>query len=260
MKFLSIIFITVMFQHFLVGQEDTPSVIRGNESFNLVVSLESSHTKDSVNGVEVYLYETKSDSLIASATSKKGGVSFDLQPLKEYEIRTCDPRYLKNGFSIFECAEGDEVLCTSGAYAYNYVTAGGQHKPVFFFLVTIRMTEIKVGSVYELSNIFYDLDKASLSSNGKEELDKLAVIMNRNKSLSIELSSHTNSRASATYNFELSQKRANSCYNYLLTRGIDKTRIIPKGYGESTLVNNCSDNTECTEQEHQKNRRTAIKV
>lgn len=244
----------------IYSQEGTPEVIRGHDDFNLVVSLENNQTQEPVDGVEVYLYETKSDALLASATSMDGSVSFDLQPLKEYEIRTCNPNYLKNGFSIFECAEGDEVLCTSGAFTYNYVAAGGQDKPVAFFLVTLRMTEIQVGSVYELSNVYYDLDKATLRPNGKEELDELAAIMNRNKSISIELSSHTDSRATESYNADLSQRRANACYKYLMTKGIDKTRVTPKGYGESVLVNNCSDNIDCTDQEHQKNRRTEIKV
>jgi outer membrane protein OmpA-like peptidoglycan-associated protein len=76
----------------------------------------------------------------------------------------------------------------------------------------------------------------------------------------VELSAHTDSRGSSKDNLNLSQKRAQSCVDYLIQKGVPKANIVAKGYGEGKLVNKCSDGVECTEEEHQANRRTEIKV
>jgi hypothetical protein len=74
------------------------------------------------------------------------------------------------------------------------------------------------------------------------------------------LGSHTDSRATAEYNIELSQKRAESVVRYLILSGINPARLTAKGYGESKLVNKCADGIPCTEAEHQANRRTEFKI
>ncbi len=74
------------------------------------------------------------------------------------------------------------------------------------------------------------------------------------------MSSHTDSRADDRYNDRLSQKRADAAVNYIIAHGISSARITAKGYGEQQLVNRCANNVECTEEEHQANRRTEFKV
>jgi outer membrane protein OmpA-like peptidoglycan-associated protein len=74
------------------------------------------------------------------------------------------------------------------------------------------------------------------------------------------LSSHTDSRESDEYNIKLSQRRSNSCVKYIIAKGIPKDKIIAKGYGETRLINNCSNGVDCTEEEHQLNRRTELKI
>lgn len=118
----------------------------------------------------------------------------------------------------------------------------------------------KVGDVFVLNHIYYDLGKWSLRSESFTELDKLAGYLKDNPGIRIELSSHTDSRGSKSANQKLSQKRAQSCVDYLISVGIDKSRIIAKGYGETKLVNGCKDGVTCTEEEHQKNRRTEVKI
>ena len=80
----------------------------------------------------------------------------------------------------------------------------------------------------------------------------------------IELRSHTDCRATAAYNLKLSQNRANAAVAYLISRGISPSRMTAKGYGESELKNDCSCEgavkSTCTEEEHQKNRRTEFKI
>ena len=84
--------------------------------------------------------------------------------------------------------------------------------------------------------------------------------MQDNPLLNIELSSHTDSRAGDQYNLVLSDKRAKAAVQYIVTKGIEAKRMRWKGYGESKLVNNCTNDVICTEEEHQKNRRTEFKA
>lgn len=128
---------------------------------------------------------------------------------------------------------------------------------VFFTLV---FQEKKAEEFINLGMIFYDLDKSFLRPEGKLELDKLVVYMLSHPELTVELSSHTDSRESDEYNIKLSQRRSNSCVKYIIDKGIPKEKIIAKGYGETRLINNCSNGVDCTEEEHQLNRRTELKI
>ena len=111
----------------------------------------------------------------------------------------------------------------------------------------------------DIENIYFDFGKWNIRPDAEVELDKLVQIMKENK-LNIELGSHTDSRGSAEYNKELSQKRAESVVNYIVQQGIDRNRITAKGYGESNLTNHCSDGVPCSPAEHQANRRIEFKV
>jgi peptidoglycan-associated lipoprotein len=86
------------------------------------------------------------------------------------------------------------------------------------------------------------------------------VILLQNPSIEIELGSHTDSRGSDQYNMTLSQKRAESAVQYIITNGIASSRIKAKGYGESVPVNRCTNGAKCTDEEFQMNRRTEFKV
>lgn len=123
----------------------------------------------------------------------------------------------------------------------------------------LELTPIKKGEKFKLENIFYDLNKSTLRPESMSSLDKLADFIIKND-LKIELSAHTDSRGSAAYNQKLSQARAQSCVDYLLTKGVKTNQINAKGYGESQLVNHCKDGVKCTEEEHQENRRTEVKI
>jgi outer membrane protein OmpA-like peptidoglycan-associated protein len=126
---------------------------------------------------------------------------------------------------------------------------------------TIYLDAIPAPEVdFTLQGILYDLDKYDLRPESKVVLDSLAIILKNNPTITIEIGSHTDSRAPADYNLELSKKRAQSCLNYLLTKGIAKGRMVSVGYGESKLLNDCSDGIDCTEAEHQANRRTTFRV
>ncbi|ARS37116.1 OmpA family protein [Pontibacter actiniarum] len=121
---------------------------------------------------------------------------------------------------------------------------------------TLVLNEIVKEKAIVLENIFYDFDKANIRPDAAQELDKLVQILKDNPGISIELSSHTDARGSEAYNQDLSQRRAESAVEYIISQGIDRSRITARGYGESRpVVRNAK-----TEEEHQRNRRTEFKV
>jgi outer membrane protein OmpA-like peptidoglycan-associated protein len=113
--------------------------------------------------------------------------------------------------------------------------------------------------------IYYDLDKANIRPDAAATIDeKILPLLVKYPKLRMELGSHTDCRSSYDYNIDLSQRRADSAVAYLVRKGIDARRLLAKGYGESQLVNDCkcegAVKVNCTEEQHQENRRTTIKT
>ena len=111
-----------------------------------------------------------------------------------------------------------------------------------------------------LEMVLYNFDKFSLRPEGEMELDKLVKYMKEHPELKVELSSHTDSRGSIAYNDKLSNNRSSSCVDYIISKGISSKMISAKGYGESMLLNQCKDGVQCSDEEHQLNRRTELKL
>ncbi len=133
--------------------------------------------------------------------------------------------------------------------------------------VDIYLKKLEKNKAYRLNNIYYDFDKADLRPESKATLDTLYKILIENPTIIIELSSHTDSRGAEDYNLNLSQRRAESCVNYLINeKAIPKERIIAKGYGKNKLLEDCSKYPECPQTQngdcpcHQLNRRTEFKI
>ena len=108
--------------------------------------------------------------------------------------------------------------------------------------------------------IFYELGSARITGASKKIIDETLLPLLNSKPVNIELMSHTDSRGNDDFNMSLSQQRANSVVNYLVSKGINRSRLSARGYGESRLVNRCSNGVECSENEHQRNRRTEFRV
>jgi len=111
-----------------------------------------------------------------------------------------------------------------------------------------------------LLNIYYNVGRTSVKKESVPELFKLLDLVKDNPELIIEISSHTDARGGASFNQNLSQRRANNIVNWLVGEGVSKRRLIAKGYGEEKPVNDCIDGKECEEEEYQLNRRTEFRV
>lgn len=110
-----------------------------------------------------------------------------------------------------------------------------------------------------LNNIYYDYDKWNIRTDAAQSLDTLVSILQKNPTIKIQLSSHTDCRGKEKYNEMLSQKRAESVVQYLISKGISADRLTAKGYGKSMPIEKC-ECTQCTEEQHQRNRRTTFKI
>lgn len=111
-----------------------------------------------------------------------------------------------------------------------------------------------------LENIFYDYDEWFIRDDAKPSLNELSAILKNNPSIRIQLSSHTDCRGTDEYNLDLSQKRAQAAIDYLISVGIAPGRLTAQGFGESNLAVRCEDCDNCSEEIHQKNRRTTFKI
>jgi outer membrane protein OmpA-like peptidoglycan-associated protein/tetratricopeptide (TPR) repeat protein len=143
----------------------------------------------------------------------------------------------------------NKTLSTNGESKTRELSKATGHD-IDFELFKITRDEIVI------NNIYYDFDKWDLREESKRELDKILTILNENPQMQIQINSHTDDRGTDEYNFYLSEKRAESVVNYLISAGIDKKRLMFKGWGESRLLIAHAE----TEEEHQLNRRTTFNL
>ena len=130
------------------------------------------------------------------------------------------------------------------------------------FVKLTKKEIIKKDGVIRMNNIYYDLNSDKILPDAEGDLNALAAIMKEYPTVIIELSSHTDARGSNESNQKLSQRRAESAVRYLIeTQAIARERLQPKGYGETVILNRCTNDVkDCTDEEHRFNRRTEFKV
>jgi outer membrane protein OmpA-like peptidoglycan-associated protein len=136
--------------------------------------------------------------------------------------------------------------------------------PPEILMATIYLDKAEIGKTFKIENIYFDVSKWNIKPASAAELEKIVKLLYENPSMEVEMGSHTDCRSSAASNATLSNKRAASTVEYLVSRGISRARLQYRGYGESMLVNNCGCEgpvkSPCSEYEHQQNRRTEFKI
>ena len=126
--------------------------------------------------------------------------------------------------------------------------------------INANLSMFEEGDVVAIDNIYYDYGRCNIRTDASQELDRIAIMLKRYKNMSIEIRSHTDSRATTEFNQKISDGRSKAVIKYLVKRGISTSRLEGTGYGESQLLNECGDGVECTEEQHALNRRTEFKV
>ena len=192
------------------------------------------------------------------------GAEVAIDDLNDSEIATKGLTDDKGAYSFSGIASQESnpsLQVTSHPCGYRYATADsvvdledGSRK------IVLKAKAYKVGDdlgkLFDIKSIRYASAKFDITDDSKRQLDKLVVIMQDNTGLSVELGSHTDSKASAAYNQKLSESRAKAAYDYVVGRGVDASRIGFKGYGETNILNKCLDGVTCSDDEHAVNRRT----
>ena len=140
----------------------------------------------------------------------------------------------------------------------------GKDEVVYEILLNPRQVAIKKGmdlaKVFEIKEIKFDYNKANIRPDAAVELTKIVEVMREYPKMKIDIRSHTDSRGADSYNLKLSDRRAKATLEWIVKQGIDRNRLKAKGYGETRLVNGCSNGVPCTEEEHQENRRSEFIV
>ncbi|MFN8321091.1 MAG: OmpA family protein [Chitinophagales bacterium] len=194
-------------------------------------------------------------------------------PKAKVELKATDDRVIATGISdtagnfIFKLDAESDYKITAGKSGYfsnntTVSTKGKRHQDstLINIYTQVELEKIFTQKMIAIPNIYYDYDKATLRPESKLVLDSIMIFFKENPDLTIEIGSHTDSRGSDSYNQKLSQLRAQSVVDYFISKGIASEKLVAKGYGETRLVNSCGNGVNCTEEEHQKNRRTTFRV
>lgn len=161
------------------------------------------------------------------------------------------------------------ILAENDGYQAHTVTVNGIEmlKSPEYYVPLLKSTTpsfegkvLRKNEIIIVDDIYYDYDKSNIRTDASIGLRRLADVMVKYPSLEVELSSHTDSRGKNAYNQSLSQRRAEEAVAYLISKGIAASRFTAKGYGETRITNRCADGVNCNEEEHQKNRRTEVKI
>lgn len=187
--------------------------------------------------------------------------------IDESNIKIAEGYTNENGFYYCSVPEGRQIKVTAAKQNYLSSSASIDTRSLKWegdeTTKTINV-ELVLEKIYEnkeinLKNIYYDYDKWDIKPEAVPTLNQLTTILNDNPRINIQLSSHTDCRGLEDYNMILSQKRAQSVVDYLISKGIDEKRLVAVGYGKSLLIENC-ECEKCTENQHQVNRRTTFKI
>ncbi len=207
-----------------------------------------------------------------SASTLRGTVTGEVgrKPIEGVKIvlkNECDGKISQTvtgptGRFRFEIIEGCDYTLVATKKSYGTNTNAIRKIPATSKpkLVSANIVMIKAGDLVTLDNIHYDSGKWEVRPDAARELDRLVATMRKYPSLKIEIGSHTDSQGEAQFNQYLSERRAKAALNYLASKGVSRNRLSAKGYGESQLLNQCEDGVLCTQEEHERNRRTELKV
>ncbi|OMQ08295.1 OmpA family protein [[Flexibacter] sp. ATCC 35103] len=203
-----------------------------------------SKTNEVLSDAKVMLLDDKFQQISETVSGQDGTYNFDVKCNQTYSVRAAKKDYETNENTITIQPSNDKAELN--------------------VKLDKQIEQIGVGTdlakTLNIPIIYFDLDKSFITERAAFELEKVLAVMKQYPNIKIDVRSHTDSRQTEKYNMILSNKRAKSTIEWLVKEGISANRISGKGYGESQLKNNCSDNVACTEEEHQLNRRSEFVI
>ncbi|MDP5157863.1 MAG: OmpA family protein [Flaviramulus sp.] len=229
------------------GDDDIYSFIRLPKEEVLCEQLIRGYVSNSITGerisnVEMTLISETGDELETAITTISGAYKFNaiLNCATNFKVIASKTGYETKEKPIITLNENGETVVALGLETLNKL------------IVEERgLLKIKIGIIY------FDLDKSFIRNDASIELNKIVLLMAQYPKMTIKIESHTDARDSDDYNLKLSDRRAKSTRDYIISQGIEANRIeSAEGFGESQLINNCNNGVKCTESEHQLNRRS----
>ena len=230
------------------GENEEIQKIHYYGAYDLVMKITDKDTEATIKGATITMKHPTLDTVIAVLNSDGNGLAFStyLRNFKRGESVKFVVDIHKEGY-LNETFVSEVSLADKGTIYVDYA-----------------LTKVDIGTLIEIPPIYFDLNKSNIRPDAAIELDKIVKIMNDNPTLVVELGSHTDCRATIAYNKTLSGRRAKSSAKYISSKISNPDRIYGKGHGESQLVNGCgcegSIVSDCSEEEHQANRRTEFKI
>ena len=225
-------------------------VLEKNLGLSLYCLMKDKATKSVLENVKIKLTNNLTGKEESFATGASGDFRQTLSENKIGDKISYKLFFEKEGY-LSKSANYERVLDRSGQY--------NLHEEL-----EISLDKIEIGTdlakIIDIKPIYFDLGKYAIRKDASVELEKIIKVMNENPNMVVELGSHTDCRATIAFNEKLSENRAKASATYVKAKITSPERIYGKGYGESKLVNNCACEgtikSECSEEEHQKNRRT----
>lgn len=196
-------------------------------------------TNEVLVGATVKVIDENNDEILSTITDSEGNYTLSL-----------------------DCNQGNFVRAMTQGYvpSEEYLEkSDSKPKIIDFYLERDTITAgfgDDLAKLLQLSTIYFDFDKYNIRSDSEVEVEKVIAAMEKYPSLKIKVNSHTDSRGKDSYNLWLSQKRAESTVGYMVTRGIASERLRGEGFGETKLMNTCSNGVKCSSTEHELNRRS----
>jgi outer membrane protein OmpA-like peptidoglycan-associated protein len=197
-------------------------------------------TKQALPDAKVSLFDNRFNSIAEVMSDSNGDYSFEVECGKTYNVRAAKVDYTTT----------EEKITTGKANGKTELN------------IALEKEQCKVavgddlGICFGIKMIYFDLDKSNIRKEAAFDLEKILDVLIQYPTMKLDIRSHTDSRASFKYNEDLSDRRAKSTISWLVKNGVTPDRLTGKGYGETQLVNKCSDDVDCTEAEHQMNRRS----
>jgi len=189
-------------------------------------------TGNKIVGATATLYDNQDNKVIAKTTDNNGNVEY-----------------------IIECEENSSLEVVMEGYESNRVSISGSSEEEISVNVALNPIEkIIIEDRILLNPIYFDFDRSNITAQAAFELDKLVQVMEKYPELVVNATSHTDSRGNDAYNRRLSDRRAKTTVQYIISKGISDSRISGEGLGESQPIYDCG--SKCSEEEHQMNRRS----
>ena len=219
-----------------------------NINYQIMGNVDNKKTLEPIPGAKVTLFRPETGTLVTEITDDQGSFRFEVRPNSFYKVKAS-----KELFVPIEKDLNIEYSRNTKTALRLYMEAYTDTEEVVVVNERNQLTQIN------LEKIYFDFDKSNIRPDAAVILDKLVGIMQKYPEMKIEVGAHTDLRGSGTYNQQLSERRAQSTRDYVISKGIDADRLTAKGYGESDPINNCTE-MDCTDAQQDENRRSEFTV